>query len=78
MKNKDIWQTAEDLVRSEWKKYDDKDVRLKYWELMQKKKRPTRDEIEYLTRDQTDIDMEKMENLQEEHEWHARDAFNNN
>ena len=45
---------------------------------MQKKKRPTRDEIEYLTRDQTDIDMEKMENLQEEHEWHARDAFNNN
>ena len=61
MKNKDIWQTAEDLVRSEWKKYDDKDVRLKYWELMQKKKRPTRDEIEYLTRDQTDIDMEKYE-----------------
>ena len=38
MKNKDIWQTAEDLVRSEWKKYDDKDVRLKYWELMRNKR----------------------------------------
>lgn len=42
---------------------------------------PTADELDYFKNDcveQFELDNEKRDNLQEEQEQHARDAFNNN